>query len=180
MTCKRLSTGSLPSIGANTSVTHGIGRLQSNSGAAFMLSLPPSCKLAAVHAGLVCAGQTPEYAAIPGFAPLSYSWGWLVVGTILGSVLTSLLLSLAGLLRREPSITTLAAMAHPPTPHRPPPGLTSPRDRAREDVLTYVAGGGRPALTELSTASGMSEIDFLLTLLGDRPRRALPGHVMRM
>ena len=160
----------------------GWAQAQSISGQAFVLSLPSSCKLAILHTGLVCTGQTPEYIAIPGFAPLSYSWGWLLVGVVIGSAMAVLILSLVGQLRREPTIGALAAVARAPLGlpegaprHHGPPGLPAPRDQARDDILAFLAAGGRPALVELAAASGMSEGEFVLGLFGDAPRRRLQG-----
>ena len=56
----------------------GFARAQAQSGQAFVLALPSFCKLSVLHAGMMCTGQAPEYIAIPGFAPLSYTWGWLL------------------------------------------------------------------------------------------------------
>lgn len=168
---------------------------QAASGHAFVLQLPATCKLATVHAALVCAGQTPEYVVIPGFAPLSHSWGWLIVGVLVGILVTISVMSLSGCLRREPTIGALAAIALAPQPPaaraaapalRAPPGLVpqlpplmprarqeafgwgSPQARAREDVLTYLTAGGAPALQELASASGVSDSEFLVNMFGAR------------
>ena len=156
-------------------------QVQSASGYAFVLGLPSSCKLATVHAGLVCAGQIPQYVPVPGFAPLSFAWGWLLVGIIFGSMVTALMLSLGGCLRREPTIGALAAVAHPqmPAAQPPPPGLApAPRMRrlpqpaaARQDIFEFLAVGGGDALAELAAASGMTELDFLRTLVANGQRR---------
>ena len=153
------------------------------TGYAFALGLPASWKMATIHTALVCSGQTPEYVSIPGFVPLSYSWGWLLVGTVLGAVITLLLLALTGRLRREPTVGALAAIAHAPPAQRAPPGLVppgilrtrqeilgfgDPQNRAREDILAYLAAGGGPALQELAAAAGVSENQFLAAAFGRR------------
>ena len=160
----------------------GLGTNAAATGRAELLALPGTCKLAIIHTGLVCSGQSPEYVAIPGFAPLRYSWGWLLLGIFLGGVFSVLILSLIGCLRREPTIAALAAVAHAapvrapdalPRLQRPPPGLPAPRDRAREDIVAFLAQDGRGALTDLAAASGLSETDFLLTVFSEGPRRGV-------
>ena len=157
---------------------------QATSGYAYVLALPATCNLAIVHAGMVCAGQTPVYVAIPGFAPLSYSWGWLLVGILVGSVMTLLVLALTGCLRREPTAGSLAAIAHMANQqaqaatqapaHHGPPGLALPHSRATQDILAYIVTNGQPALRELAAAAGRTEVEFLTTLLGhQRPQQQL-------
>eukprot|EP00959_Pyramimonas_sp_CCMP1952_P020458 431577-Pyramimonas_sp.AAC.1 len=45
------------------------------------------CHLAAVHAMAVCNGEQPEYLSTPSFAPICISWGWLLLGLLLGTIL---------------------------------------------------------------------------------------------
>ena len=69
----------------------GWAQAQATDGWALVLALPSSCKLATMHAGMVCLGQHPEYVATPGFAPLRHSWGWLLLGIVSGSVVSVLI-----------------------------------------------------------------------------------------
>ena len=159
---------------------------QSATSYAFLLALPSSCKVATLHAAFVCTGHSTDYVAAPGFAPLRYAWGWILVGLFIGSALTTMVLAFTGLLRRQPTISTLATIAQMPQQRavrpqaapalRAPPGLPrareqvmawgNPQVRAREDVLAYLVAGGRPALEELATASGLTDSEFLLTAFG--------------
>ena len=53
-----------------------------SSAMTFASSLPPSCRQSVAHALLTCRGGAPAY-FLPGFAPLSLAWGWLLVGLLL-------------------------------------------------------------------------------------------------
>ena len=86
---------------------------QSASGWAFLQTLPRTCKLALTHTAAVCLGEAPEYLMTPGFAPLRISDGWLLKGAVAGSFITLVTLFAAGLLRREPTVSSLALMATP-------------------------------------------------------------------
>ena len=159
---------------------------QSQSFVGFVSALPATCKLATMHAASICIGQVPEYWATPGFPPITLAWGWLLVGILIGSLLTMLILSMGGCLRREPTIGTLAAIAmaqaaqvpiqDAPRPQQPPPGLPAPRDRARDDIVAFLARDGRQALTELAAASGMTEVEFLHGMFGNGPRQRRQIH----
>ncbi len=107
---------------------------------------------------------------MPGFAPISVSWGWLMVGMIIGVVMTLLILMLTGCLRRDINAAALARVAAaPPVPaggalatHQPP-----------QEILQYITHGGRPALQELAGATGLTEAEFLQRVFGlGRPRIA--------
>ena len=147
------------------------GRESSVSAGAFLAGLPRDCRLATMHAATICVGQEPQYYAIPGFGPIGAAWGWFLAGGAVGAVLTVLLMVLTGNLRREPSIATLAAAAQPA-----PPGLAATaHEQARQGVLTFLAAGGRPALRDLASATGLPEQDFVATLLGAQPAGSALG-----
>jgi len=149
----------------------GWANTQSAAGLTFLASLPGDCKRAATHATLVCLGQVPQYYQTPGFSPLALSWGWLLLGLVLGALMTLQILMFLGLLRREPAIAVLANLnARAPGP----PGLAAPQDRARDDILRHLANGGPEALQELAAASGLTEAEFLVRVFGVR---ALPPPV---
>ena len=101
----------------------------------------------------------------PGFAPLSISWGWLLVGAVAGSFITLMTLFAAGLLRREPTVSSLALMATPGA-------SVSQADQARNDVLAFIASEGRPALRQMAAANRLTEVEFLATVLGGNAQRA--------
>ena len=138
-------------------------QVQSASAYAILLALPTSCTLAALHTGGVCTGMMPVYVATPGFAPLSYSWGWLLVGIVTGAVLAVLTLVTMGRVRREPTITQLGALMQPATTA----SLTQlpVRAQARADALHYIAVAGQPALQELAEGARMTELAFMTHLL---------------
>ena len=141
------------------------GRESSTSAAAFLAGLPRDCRLATMHAATICVGQEPQYYAVPGFGPFGAAWGWFLAGGAVGAVVAVLLMMLTGNLRREPSIATLAAASRPA-----PPGLAATaHEQARQDVLTFLAAGGRPALRDLASATGLPEQDFVAALLGAQP-----------
>ena len=136
---------------------------QSASAYAILLALPTSCTLAALHTGAVCTGRMPAYVATPGFAPLEYSWGWLLVGIVIGAVLTVLTLGLMGRIRREPTITQLGALMQPLAI-----GSSTQlpmQAQARADALHYIAVAGQPALQELAEGARMTEAAFMAHLL---------------
>ena len=125
-------------------------REQSRTGLALLLNLPTTCKLATIHAGYLCMGENMEYTVTPGFPPLSLSWGWLLVGILVGALLMLLGLLLFGMIRREPSIAALARMQAP----------DNQADQAQQDLIRYISRG-RPALQEMAAISGCSEIEVL-------------------
>ena len=130
--------------------------------------------MAAAHAALVCAGYVPEYQAVPGFAPLAVSWGWLILGAVVGCMASLLVLACSGRLLRDPTVATMAALSE--TTPRGNAGATGAvqNESARQDALRYIATGGRPALGELASAAGMGEADFLAAVFGCRPGAANP------
>ena len=101
-----------------------------------LLAMPTSCKLAVTHTALVCSGYSPEYIALPGFPPLSLSWGWLVLGLMLGALLgAATVLLVSWWIRRQ-------------------------TDRARLDVLSYIIVAGQvnvPRLHQLAQAAGVAD-----------------------
>ena len=129
---------------------------QSSAGLAFLAALPRDCWSASMHAGLVCSGNVPEYFNIPGFPPLSLSWGWMLVGILIGVTTTLLVLSLTGNLRREPRVAALPRL--PQVTH-------NTGAQARQDLLNYISTG-RQALQEVAAASHVSEMDLLRTAYG--------------
>ena len=133
------------------------GQHAATSAQALLVGLPRDCRLAAQHAAMLCLGQDPQYYTVPGFGPFVAAWGWFFAGIALGAALAVLFAALTGNLRREPAINTLAAVANPGA---------ADAERARQEVLTFLASGGRPALRDLASATGMSEQDFIGTLLG--------------
>ena len=113
---------------------------QASTGQALLLAMPTPCKLAITHTALVCSGYSPEYTALPGFPPLSLSWGWLVLGLVLGVLLGSAMVLLVNWWARRQG------------------------DRARMDVLNYVIVGGQvnvPRLHQLAQAAGIPDGDML-------------------
>ena len=131
---------------------------------AYLTALPRTCFMASAHAAMLCSGGNPEY-SLPGFAPLVYGWGWLLLGIIIGIVLTLLILYCGGCLKRDVPLATLAHIAVPP-----PPGIAQP---PAQEVLNYIASGGRPALRELAAATGTTEADFLQMVFGEGPSRGV-------
>ena len=157
----------LTAVDWGTHLTAGWARARSSSSSAYAwaAALPQECRLAMTHTAMVCAGHNPQYYSVPGFGPLSLAWGWLLIGVVVGVAMAIMFMGLGGCLRREPAIGALALMANA----NAPPGLAN--DRARQDVLNFIAAGGRPALQELAMATGMSEVDFLGAMLGtNQPR----------
>ena len=145
----------------------GWARVQAGAGIVFLAALPRDCTRATTHAALVCSGQIPEYFMTPGFPPISLAWGWLFLGALLGAALSVLVLMWMGMLRREPGIAALAALAQPGGP----PGLVMPQDRARDDIVAYLLAGRGAALRELATAAGLTEVEFLHSVVGGRQLR---------
>ena len=127
---------------------------------AYLTTLPRTCFLASAHAAWVCTGGEPEY-SLPGFAPFVYGWGWLLLGIATGVILTWLALYCTGYIRRDIPVSTLARIATPT-----PPGLNLSPQAPPQDVLNYLATGGRPALQDLASGTGMTEADFLLKVFG--------------
>ena len=123
---------------------------------AYLAALPRTCVLASAHAALVCRGEPPEYST-PGFGPLAVGWGWLLLGILLGAVFT---VAISSIMRKNVSLATLARIAGPP------PTLADQVEQPPQDVLSYIAAGGRPALQELSAATGLNESEFLHRVYG--------------
>jgi len=84
----------------------------------------------------------------------------MLLGVGLGGVLTALVLIWMGQLKQVPSLGTLATLM---TSSVLP---ASARERARHDVLAFIATGGRPALQELAAASGLTETEVLSAAAG--------------
>ena len=78
---------------ARTAWTWGVQQTQ--WAANFALSLPSTCLQSMAHTALVCAGTQPVYFVTAGFAPLHLSWGWLLLGVLLGCCFQRLLRELA-------------------------------------------------------------------------------------
>eukprot|EP00973_Karenia_brevis_P085857 11909097-Karenia_brevis.AAC.1 len=88
-----------------------------------------------------------------------------------------MVLLISGSLRQEPSIGALACMAQPSGPKVMP----NAQDRARQDILTYLAAGGQAALQELAAASGRTEMEFLRAVVGSgtgQPSSQIRGRVL--
>ena len=117
--------------------------------------------MAITHTAKICVGQDPQYYSNPGFAPLEASWEWLLLGSTVGCALTVLVLSLCGCLAQEP---TMQAVAHAMQPADN--GEEASRQRARQDILNYLVSGCPSALRDLTAATGMSEQEFLMQVLG--------------
>jgi hypothetical protein len=147
---------------------------------AFLSVLPQDCKMASLHAALVCGGADPEYNA-PGFGPFSLAWGWMIVGTLTGALTTYAGLSFFGMLRQRPQVVPymqppgpapapaplappLAPLAPPPAP--PAPTSIAPAEQVRQELLEYLATGGTAALQDLASSYGMSEAEFLMRSFG--------------
>ena len=94
--------------------TWGVARQAAASGTAFLAGLPRTCYLATAHAAMVCAGEEPDFTTLPGFGPIALGWGWLLLGGLLGTLLTLSILTLCGKIKQEPSIAQLAALMQPP------------------------------------------------------------------
>ena len=99
-------------------------------------------------------------------------WGWLLINDILlGSGITTMVLLMLGCIRREPATSTLALMAQAagpvPAVTPGPPGLAPAQDRAREEVLQYLAHYGLPALEDLAASLRMTKDEFLRTFFSN-------------
>ena len=122
-----------------------------------------------MHAAAVCLDEAHQYQAIPGFAPLAVSWGWLLLGVILGACSVLVVLTMAGKLHQQPTVQQLGSlMAHGQ-------GMQTAQQQARADALRYIALGGQPALREMAMASRMSEAAFLAHLTSSNPTGAMPN-----
>ena len=133
----------------------GFLRGQADSGVGFLLSLPTTCKLATIHAGYICMGQDPSYFAIPGFPPITLSWGWLLVGMIIGAASMLTFLVMTGRVYRPPSLLTMAQIA----------GAGDQALQARRDMVRYISSG-RAALQDMAAAGGVSEMELLRRAYG--------------
>eukprot|EP00959_Pyramimonas_sp_CCMP1952_P203973 4265588-Pyramimonas_sp.AAC.1 len=58
------------------------------SSLALLATLPRECKLAWVHATAICSGEDPAYYSTPGFGPITVSYGWLLLGVVVGVVMS--------------------------------------------------------------------------------------------
>ena len=157
--------------------TWAVAQRAATSGLAFLAALPRNCALASAHAAMVCAERDVEYTTLPGFGPIAIGWGWLLLGILVGALLTLSLLTLAGKIKQEPSILQLAALMQPTAmaaPAAPLPYALVMTAQARADAMRYIALAGQPALRELATAARMSEASFLAHLTATEPHGA-PG-----
>lgn len=116
---------------------------------------PRNCQLATAHVAMICVGHDPQYVPVPGFGLFSNSWGWMLLGAVLGTIVVTLMAYVRGLLRQEPTINTLAALSQTVQPSN----AAGSQERARQDILHFLATGGRPALRELAAASRMTECE---------------------
>ena len=131
----------------------------------YLASLPRNCRLSMLHATNLCLWNEPLVDYPLRFRPPGLAWVWFVLGGALGAMTTLLLLSLAGKLRQTAGIlgaplNTLAQLAQ---------GAGTAQEEAQQEVLRYIAAGGRPALRELALAAGVNETDFLTRVLFPGP-----------
>jgi len=141
----------------------------------FLAALPTDCKLASMHATLLCMGEVPTYVT-PGFGPFSLAWGWVIVGMFVGAAVTYLILASMGMLRQRPLVVPLAmnlpaapapvpvAQALLPVP--PAPQFVAPAGQERAELLDYIAHGGTEALRDLASSAGVGEAEFLVRAFG--------------
>ena len=145
-----------------------IAKQSATAGVAFLAGLPRNCYLASAHAAMVCTDMDPQYTATPGFGPFALGWGWLVLGGLLGVLLTLSFLTLTGRIKQEPSVMHLAVLmqqfAMPVASQPAQPSVMS--QQARADALRYISIAGQPALRELASAARMSDGAFLAHLTG--------------
>ena len=157
--------------------------MYANGAWAFLFALPRDCTLASIHTAMVCGGATPAYIT-PGFGPFSLAWGWLVVGVLMGALMTYAVLSFLGMLRQRPPVAPFMLLPPAPVPGPAPPApavspapapapvapvpvlARTPADQAREELLEYLASGGTAALQDLAASNGMSESEFLMRSFG--------------
>lgn len=124
-------------------------------GFTYLTTLPRDCVLATAHATMVCTWAPPEY-TIPGFGPLAVGWGWLLLGVLQGALLTLLFMFCTGRVRgpafAQPRLAQVAAQIPAPAPDS---------TETPDDVLLYLASGGRSALQDMAARAGMTETQLL-------------------
>ena len=135
--------------------------VSASSAAIWLASQKLTCKAALWNAYETCWGQEePLLKLTPGFGPPDLAWGWallsLLTGLFVGVTLTLLTLLALGRLRQPTTARTLANLAQEGG---------EAQEQAQQEVLRYIAAGGREALRELAQAAGTSEVEFLLRLL---------------
>ena len=59
---------------------------------AVLLLAPSTCRESLIHTGFVCTGGSPHYYIIPGFAPFNLSWGWFLIGGVIGILFGAMVL----------------------------------------------------------------------------------------
>ena len=141
-------------------------KLWTGDGFTYLATLPRTCVLATAHAAMVCAWEPPT-CTIPGFGPLAIAWGWLVLGVLLGVLLAILFMYCTGRVRVYPAAAAvLPALAN----------LAAPQQQPAEQILDYILAGGRPALAELASATGMTEAVFLQRVFGANANQPQPAN----
>ena len=132
---------------------------------AYLATLPRDCKLASLHATLLCMGEVPAYVT-PGFGPFSLAWGWMIVGMIVGAVMTYLFPSCRGMLRQRPLMLPMMTLpaALGPQPVTPAPVTFGGQERA--ELLEYITYGGTEALRDMAANAGVGEAEFLARAFG--------------
>ena len=95
--------------------------------------------------------------------------GWLVLGTLLGIVLSLLFVHSTGRVRVNPTAAAvLPALAN----------MAGQQQEPAEQILNYLVAGGRPALAELAAATGMTEAAFLQRVFGANGNQPQPANMM--
>ena len=128
---------------------------------AYLAGLPRDCKLATLHAALVCSGENPSYVT-PGFGPFALAWGWMCIGMLLGAMLTYVTLSSLGVLRNRYIVI-------PPAPPLHTSGAravslaavpSTAAQQARQELLEDIVAAGPSALRDMALEAGMGWTSF--------------------
>ena len=133
-------------------------------GFTFLSVLPRDCVMATAHATMVCTWSPPEY-TIPGFGPLAIGWGWLLLGAVQGAMLALLFMYWTGRVRG-----VACAMPDVAQMVRQIPAAVQDAPEPPQDVLAYLAAGGREALQDLAARANTTGTQLLQRVFGVQPQ----------
>ena len=130
--------------------------------AAYYTSLPTDCRGSIIHVDSVCMGSGPLYFPTPGFAPFSLSWGWFIMGILLGAILGTLVMHAIG-----SKITSRNSRS----PWQPllEIALSCSTDADHKRLLRHLLHEGDNAITRAASAANLSVPEFIYRVVQQKP-----------
>ena len=156
---------------------------------AFYISLPTDCRGSIIHVASVCMGSGPLYFPTPGFAPFSLSWGWLLIGWLIGTMIGMYVTRMIGPTLQQPqplvaeataAIATAAAAAILPPAHSQwqsllEVALASAVNSDQQRMLRHLLQGGETTIDRLAASSHLATPEFIYRVTQHKPAQVVPS-----